>query len=260
MKVINEKVLTKDKFKLDVKISLPDRAYKKTVIMCHGLTSSKEGRKEQLKNIAEKLCQDGYKVIQFDWRGHGKSSGVDIDVNLISFHTDLSAIIDTYVKNEEFYMFGFSFGGFAVNQWLYLTQNTSVKKVALIGPPLNPIYSSLLNKNEFCYQEIYDAIQDRSLEKNGYAYWASKDWKVSKTFLEQCHEYDYRKAITYLSDRTLLLQGKNDKNVDKNFNEMYAKEYNLDYKEYDASHSLWEVIDEVAEEIVKFFNNKKRGI
>lgn len=254
MKIINEKVITKDNFELDVKISLPDGDYKKIVVMCHGLTSSKEGRREQLKNIAEKLCNDGYKVIQFDWRGHGESSGIDLDVNLTGFQTDLTTIIDAYVKDEEFYMFGFSFGGFAVNQWLYLTQNTSVKKVALIGPPLNPIYSSLLNKNEFCYQEIYDAIQDGSLEKNGYAYWASKDWKVSKTFLDQCREYDYRKAIAYLSNRTLLLQGKNDKNVDKNFNEMYANEYNFDYKEYDASHSLWEVIDEAAEEIIKFYN------
>lgn len=129
------------------------------------------------------------------------------------------------------------------------------KKIALIGPPLNPIYSSLLNTNEFCYQEIYDAMQDGSLNKNGYAYWESKDWKVSKKFLEQCYEYDYRRAISYLSNRTLLLQGKKDKNVDKNFNEMYAKEYNFKYKEYDASHSLWEVIDVVAEEIVNFFNS-----
>ena len=55
--------------------------------MCHGLTSSKEGRRNQLKTIAEKLCNDGYKVIQFDWRGHGKSSGTDIDVNLTGFQT-----------------------------------------------------------------------------------------------------------------------------------------------------------------------------
>ena len=59
MKVINEKVITKDNFELDVKISLPDRDYKKVVVMCHGLTSSKEGRREQLKNIAEKLCYAG---------------------------------------------------------------------------------------------------------------------------------------------------------------------------------------------------------
>lgn len=255
MKIINEKTLTKDKFELDVKISQPETKVKKTIIMCHGLTSSKEGRRKQLQTIAERLCENGYKVIQFDWRGHGKSSGLDIDVSLSGFQEDLNTIINTYVNDEEFYLFGFSFGGFAVNQWLYLTENTSVKKVALIGPPLNPIYSSLLNKNEFCYQEIYDAIQDGSLEKNGYAYWASKDWKLSKTFLNQCYKHDYRKAMTYLSNRTLLLQGINDKNVDKNFNEMYAKEYNLTYKEYNASHSLWEVIDEVADEIVKYYNS-----
>lgn len=255
MKKINERVQTKDKFDLDVQILIPDKEVKNTVVMCHGLTSKKTGRRNQLQVIADKLCYNGYKVIQFDWRGHGNSSGSDMDVSLSGFQTDLNTIINTYVKDESFYMFGFSFGGFAVNQWLYLTNNTSVKKVALIGPPLNPIYSSLLNNNEFCYQEIYDAIQDGSLEKNGYAYWASKDWKVSKKFLDECYKHDYKKAITYLSNRTLLLQGKNDKNVNKNFNEMYAAEYNLKYKEYDASHSLWEVIDEAAEEIVKYFDN-----
>ena len=44
-----------DEFELDVKISLPDTDYKKIVVMCHGLTSSKEGRREQLKIIAEKF-------------------------------------------------------------------------------------------------------------------------------------------------------------------------------------------------------------
>ena len=32
------------------------------------------------------------------------------------------------------------------------------------------------------------------------------------------------------------------------------KEYNLEYKEYDASHSLWEVIDEVAQTIVCYYD------
>lgn len=129
MKIINEKVKTKDDSELDIKISLPDEDYKKAIVMCHGLTSFKDGRRGQLKNIAEKLCGDGYKVIQFDFRGHGESSGVDMDVNLTGFQTDISTVIDTYINNEEFYIFGFSFGGFAVNQWLYLTENTSVKKL-----------------------------------------------------------------------------------------------------------------------------------
>lgn len=68
------------------------------------------------------------------------------------------------------------------------------------------------------------------------------------------YNFDYKDAITCLSGRTLLLQGTNDKNVDRDFNKRYAEEYNLEYKEYDASHSLWEVIDEVAETIVDFYD------
>ena len=41
MKIINEKVKTKDDFELDIKISFPDGDYKKTIVMCHGLTSFK---------------------------------------------------------------------------------------------------------------------------------------------------------------------------------------------------------------------------
>lgn len=255
MKIKYKKVVTEDNFELDVEIRLPEDKTKKTVVMCHGLTSEKHGRRDQLLKVANELCKDGYKVIQFDWRGHGKSSGEDLDVCPESFYTDITTIINRYVNGEDYYLFGFSFGGFAVNQFLYLSQNETVKKVALIGPALDPIYSSLLNPKEFCYQEIHDAQISGSLEKDGYAFWESKQWKVSKKFIEQCYEYDYKKAMEYLSNRTLLLQGAKDRNVDKDFNERYAKEYNLKYKEYDASHSLFEVIDEVAIEIVKFYNS-----
>ena len=240
MKIVNEKVKTIDKFNLDVIVRIPDRQIKKTIIMCHGLTSDKNGRKNQLLKIAAKLCNAGHKVIQFDWRGHGKSSGEDLDVCLTSFDIDLTTIVNKYInEDEQFYMFGFSFGGFSINQYLFKNQNTSIKKVVLIGPPLSPIYSSLLNKNEFCYQEIHEAQENGTLESNGYVYWKSKNFKVSKKFLDECYNYDYRSALKYLYNRTLLLQGTNDRNVEKHFNEMFAKEYNLIYKEYEASHSLW---------------------
>lgn len=256
MKIKCEKIKTKDNFELDVEIRFPENQIKSTVVMCHGLTSSKHGRKEQLLKIANKLCENGFKVIQFDWRGHGKSSGNDLDVSPKSFYIDITTIINNYVLNdEEYYLFGFSFGGFAVNQFLHLTKNKSVKKVALIGPPLEPINSSLLNPKEFCYQEISDAQKSGQLEREGYVLLKSKNWRISKQFLDECYEYDYKEAIKYLSNRTLLLQGKNDRNVDKDYNERHAKEYNIQYKEYEASHSLVEVIDEVVLEILKFYNS-----
>lgn len=254
MKLSNEIINTPDGFTLKGEIMIPDGEIKKTVLMCHGLTSNKEGRRMQLSKIANTLCNNGYRVIRFDFRGHGQSSGADMDVCPSSYYLDVKTIVDTYLKNEEFYIFGFSFGGFAVNQYLYLSNNNLIKKVVLIGPALDPINSSLLNPKEFCEPEISEAIKSGSLETDGYAFWKSKDWHVSKKFIDECYQYDYKKAMTYLTNKTLLLQGKNDKNVDKDFNERYANEYNIKYKEYDASHSLWEVIDEVAIEILNYFD------
>lgn len=247
-------IKTADNFELNVLISAPEGNAKKTVVMCHGLTSYKEGRRGQLTTVAKALCDDGYKVIQFDFRGHGKSSGTDLDVRPTTLEEDLKTVIDNFVKDEDYYLFGFSFGGFTVCKYLYDTKNTSVKKVALIGPPLDPINSSLLNPKEFCYPEIHEAIISGSLEKDGYAYWSSKDFRVSKKFIEECREFNFKEAITCLVGRTLLLQGTNDKNVDRDYNKRFAEEYNIEYKEYDASHSLWEVIDEAAKEIVEFYN------
>ena len=255
MNVTKTKVTTPDGFVLDVKIITPDGEAKKTVVMSHGLTSSKDGRRGQLLKIAETLCADGYRVVQYDFRGHGESSGQDLDVNLTALTTDLQTVIETFVTDDDYYLFGFSFGGLTTCRYLYTTKNTSVKKVVLIGPPLDPINSSLLNPKEFCQPEIQAAIDDGSLERDGYTYWSSKDFRVSKNLLDECYAYDYKAAIACLIGRTLLLQGTNDKNVDYEYNAKYAKEYDLDYKEFDASHSLWEVIDEVAQIIANYYDN-----
>jgi len=250
----HKNILTIDNFNLDVEIRVPESDYKKIIVMCHGLTSWKEGRKNQLLKLADELCNNGFKVIQFDWRGHGKSSGIDLDVCPDSLYIDLKTIIDNLVKGEDYYLFGFSFGGFAVNQFLYKENNLDVKKIVLFGPALDPINSSLGNPKEFCYPEIHEAEISGSLEKDGYAFWKSKNWKVSKKFIDQCKSYNYKEAIKLLSNRTLILQGSNDKNVDKDYNERYAKEYNIEYKEYNASHSLFEEIDAAIVETINFYN------
>lgn len=254
MNILNEKVITEDGFELDVQIRIPNSDIKKIIIMSHGLTSNMAGRDNQFFKLADSLCENGFKVIQYDFRGHGKSSGIDLDVSLSSLKNDLEMIVNKYISNEEYYLFGFSFGGLTTCKYLFDTNNTNVRKVVLIGPPLDPINSSLLNPNEFCYDEMHNAIETGSLEKDGYVYLSSKDFKFSKLFLDECFKFDYENAIETLSGRTLLLQGKNDKNVDKNYNEKYSKIYNFKYVEFDASHSLWEMFDDAIDIIVNYYN------
>lgn len=253
MKIENTRVTTPDGFDLSVEIRTPEGEAKKTIVMSHGATVPRAGKNGSLIVLADALCNAGYRVVQYDFRGHGESSGKDLDVCLSGLRTDLETIIENFA-GDDYYLFGFSFGGLTTCNYLYTHKNTTVKKVVLIGPPLDPINSSLLNPKEFCQPEIQAAIDDGSLEKNGYAYWSSKDFRVAKKWLDECYAFDYKEAIKCLVGRTLLLQGKEDRNVDWEYNHRFAEEYGLEYKEYEgASHSLWEIMDEVAKVIIEYY-------
>lgn len=253
MKIVNDKVKTSDGFLLDVEIRIPDERIKKTIVMSHGLASCKEGSKKQLLKIANALCIDGYRVIQYDFRGHGRSSGTDLDVCLSALKIDLETIIDNYIK-DDYYLFGFSIGGLATCDYLYYTNNKSVKKIVLIGPPLDPANGLVIRPNKLSHHAMDNVFDTTNFETKGYIYWKTNKFKLSKKFLEEFTLFDC-KAIGTLSERTLLLQGKNDMVVNKEYNKKYSRQYNFKYKEFDASHSLYEKIDDVIIEIIKYYNN-----
>ncbi|HRI05821.1 MAG TPA: alpha/beta fold hydrolase [Candidatus Dojkabacteria bacterium] len=119
MKTINKKITTPDGFILDVIVFEPETPAKTEVFMCHGLTGSKDTKRNTLLNLAEKLCENGMRVIRFDFRGHGESSGIDLDVNLDSFIIDLDTVMRSERSDLQFMMFGFSFGGFTVSEYIH---------------------------------------------------------------------------------------------------------------------------------------------
>ena len=257
MKVIPKTILTEDGFSLDTEIFEPNVRGAKVIVICHGLTGDKDGKHGQLLELDKKLCFKGFRVIRFDFRGHGKSSGIDLDVNVESLINDLDAVINSECKGsleQDVYYFGFSFGAFAVMEYIRRME-LKVPKLVLWSPALNPNDSSFENKNTFCYKEIYDAKNNGTLEKDGFVYWKSKNFKVSKLFIDQITKYNYANGLIVLPKTTMILQALNDKNIDKKYNENYAKEYGFIYREYEASHSLFETIDAVIEETVKYFNN-----
>lgn len=252
MKITTKTLTTKDRFELDVVVFDPNLEAEKVLVMCHGLTSEKDGRNLQLLYLAEAMVEQGFRVVRFDFRGHGKSSGTDLDINIESLVTDLDCVIQGERKQLPIYLFGFSFGGFTVSEYLQRT-HLDVQKVVFWSPALDPNNSSFENNKAFCYQEIFDAKLNGSLERDGYVLWKSKGFRVSKSFVEEVKDYNFRRALESLPKQTFILQGRNDRNVDKDYNEKYAKEYNLKYKEYEASHSLNEQIDEAINDTVEYF-------
>ena len=256
MEIKNYTTVTSDKFELDTQSYVPNNPNGKIIVMCHGLTGVKQGRVSEdtyLFELAKKLCENGFKVLQFDWRGHGKSSGTDLDVCCDSFFCDLDTVVKKEQGNLELYLWGWSIGGFSIIQYLLKTQ-IKVNKVVLWSPVLEPIASFFYNKNSMaCYRSIIDSTKNGDLYKNGYALWTAKNFKISLDFLNQSREFDFVKAINCLPAKTLILLGDNDVLVDAGYAENYAKEFGFDYKILPAGHALFEDINTAIDLTTNFF-------
>lgn len=256
MNIINKKIVTFDNFNLDAVCYVPKFSNGKMIVMCHGLTGVKQGRTSDdtyLNNLAAKMCDNGFKVVQFDWRGHGKSDGCDLDVNCESFYNDLSSVIESEQSDLELYLWGWSIGGFSVIQYLERTK-INVKKVVLWSPVLEPIASFFYNKNSLaCYRSIIDSTKDGSLYRNGYALWTAKNFKISLDFINQSRCFDFVKAINCLPKKTMILLGNNDVLVDANYAKTYIDEFCFDGVVLEAGHALYEDIDNAIDLTVKYF-------
>lgn len=256
MKSKNLKVKTADNFELDVVEYYPDIHNKKLIIMCHGLTGCKQGIVQSdthLTKLAEELCQKGFQVVQFDWRGHGNSSGVDLDVNCRSFLTDLDTIIQKYKQNNELYLWGWSIGGFAITQYLF-EKKMKINRAVLWSPVLDPCGSFLYNKNSNAfYRNIVDSTKDGSFYKKGYVLWSAKNFKMSKKFLVGLRKFDFLRAISKLPKQTLIILGNNDILVDKSYAENYAHEFDFEVKHLDANHALIEKMPDAVKMTIDYF-------
>lgn len=59
---------------------------KSTIIFCHGITGCRKGRTKDdnyFQIVAKELMELSYKVVLFDFSGHGDSEGNDYDVQFI---------------------------------------------------------------------------------------------------------------------------------------------------------------------------------
>ena len=252
----NEKVRTIDGFVLDVIEHHPEVHNKKLIIMCHGLTGCKQGIVQtdtHLMELADKLCEKGFQVIQFDWRGHGKSSGADLDVSCESFLIDLDTIVQRYKQANELYFWGWSIGGFAITQYL-LEKGFGIDKAVLWSPVLDPCGSFVYNKNSNAfYRNIVDTTKDGSLYEKGFALWPAKNFKMSQKFLAGLRKFDFLRAISRLPKQTLIIVGNNDVLVDKSYAENYAREFDFEVQHLDANHALMEKMPDAIRMTIDYF-------
>lgn len=118
---------TKDQHRIDV--SHHEQGFKKVIILAHGFFNTKNAY--LFREIANALAGH-YDVVAFDFRGHGKSSGLFTWTSKEC--ADLEAVI-TYTKGgyESIALMGFSLG--AAISLIEASQNPDIKTVIAVSAP-----------------------------------------------------------------------------------------------------------------------------
>lgn len=110
---------------------------KKVVLLCHGITSSKDegGFYLDLSKFLEKI---EFNTFRFDFRGHGESKISSENATIAGMIIDLNTIIN-YLndKYDEIYIIAASFGGSILLLLSQQIEFPKVGKVALLNPVIN---------------------------------------------------------------------------------------------------------------------------
>ena len=241
--------------KIYVETYMPNNA-KQTIFFCHGITGCRKGRTmgdSYFQDLADRLMNNDFKVVLFDFSGHGDSGGNDYDVTLSKSVSELKLVFDSEVLDKNNVSFlAFSYGAAVLCKFLSESKDINPNKIVMYSPCLYPLDSCFLNKNSIFGKDIVDAYNNGLLEKNGFAVVGAKNFKFGVEMINECKSFspDYLKIF---SANMLVLSGKNDVILNTKYNDNFCKRYAIKEIYFDASHSLYEKIEEVFKCTIDFF-------
>lgn len=249
-------ILNQNNEELCVEVYLPDKV-KGSVVFSHGITGCRKGRTmddDYFQTLARKFMELNYKVVMFDYSGHGESGGKDYEVSLSKSTEEFSRVFFQEIKDTTNVNFvAFSYGATVLGNFLLQNPSIDPKKIVLYSPCFYPLESCFLSEKSIFGKDIVNAQNNGDMDKNGYAVVGAKNFKFGAKMIDECREFsaDMFKGI---NDRIMVLAGKQDVILETKYNEEFCKENSIELKYFDASHSLFEDINNVFEVTIKFIN------
>jgi pimeloyl-ACP methyl ester carboxylesterase len=142
----------------------------KWVFFCHGFGSNKEGSYEKR---AERIVEEGWNAVRFDFRGNGESDGEFIENGLSSKIMDLETVIEHFGP-EKYVLFGSSFGGKVVfHGGLELEPEAVIGRAPVTYNTIMDKYKAVVqNKGKFTHhpgatidQRFYDDFEKHTFDQ-----------------------------------------------------------------------------------------------
>ena len=167
---------------------IPNNSNPKTIIICHGFKTSKESHAEACR----KLCEEGFKILAFDFRGRGESEG-NFEEMLIKHNVeDLKVAID--FVNSSVGVFGSSYGGMIAI--LQAAKDNRIKALVLRSPVTD-------------FNKVYNGDLVKSIKERGYFEYKPGKF-YPKKFVEDALKYNVFEEIKKVRAPILIFHGKKD--------------------------------------------------
>jgi non-heme chloroperoxidase len=147
----------------DIEIYYEDHGSGRPVVLIHGypLNGRSWERQERV------LLQAGYRVINYDRRGFGRSSQPTVGYDYDTFAADLKALID-YLDLTDVALVGFSMGTGEVTRYLGTYGSSRVHKAVLLGP-IPPFLLKTDDNPEGVDGQVFEGIK-AAIVADRYAY------------------------------------------------------------------------------------------
>jgi len=198
------KFTNKNGYELAARLELPVNQHPHSfAIFAHCFTCTKN--LPAVRHIGRSLIQEGFALLRFDFTGLGESDGEFADTN---FSTNLEDIYAAARFLEEHYqapevLIGHSLGGAAMIHAACKLE--SVKGVATIGAPYNPIHVSHL------FSRGWEQIQSEGQAKVNIG---GRPFMVKKQFLDDLKDHDPFEVLRTLRKAILVLHSPQDSTVE----------------------------------------------
>jgi len=185
----------------------------KVVIFAHGLTSDNESE-PPLIEVEKRLSDFGLSTLFFDFRCHGKSSGVqEKDFTITGQIIDIETVVHFLHEKgyENLGLVAASFGGGAAA--IYCEKYSDmIHNLCLVNPVLNYTSVFLNPTTEWARRHLANA--EERIEEDGYVSVGSRKFRMGKILFDEMKEFKPGVSLQKFDHPLLLIHGDNDNTVD----------------------------------------------
>ena len=202
-------------------LSKPKKTTDRCVILCHGITVNKE-ENGIFTDLARKLCDTGFTVFRFDFRGHGESEGRSIDMTIKGETDDLAAAVKFLQEKgyKKFGILGASFAGGAVS--LFTSSHPKTVKALILWNVGIDYGSKIVPVTPWGKKYFGKPAFDRA-EKFGFTEIGSKKFKIGKKLMDEIKVLEPWKWLASIDNPILFIHGNKDSYIPYSDSVKYSK-------------------------------------